>query len=253
MIGSPVILGPAGAPWVVVTHGMGLDGENMRPLAQALAKDFRVMLWTMPGHGGTPPPGDYSMDAFADELEAQMTVAGVTDPALLGFSFGGVVSQSVVARQKIRVRALIAYACFAPFHQKALIPAPLIGAFKFFYGLQRWANIQRDFAKACAVTPEGQASVAHAVARMSKPVFLATLESLLRSFQKQAEVRFDCPLLVLRGAEDVNRAKLEEASAALRRSHFHLVEKIVGDAGHCAHDDRLQQVAEAVLTFLKGV
>lgn len=244
------VIGAAAAPWLVVSHGMGLDALNMRPLAERLSQDWRVLLWDMPGHGDSAPLARVGMESYADALEAVIASAGAEAPVLLGFSFGGMVSQYLAAREPRRHRALIAYGCFAPFHQPAPYGKLEIAAALTAYRLQSWARIREHFSQACALTQRGRAEIDRATARCSKPVFTAMARALLSSFKPRA-MRFNGYMLILRGADDSNRALLETAAAGLKAAHPHAKEVIIANAGHCAHDDRFEETAAAIEAFLK--
>jgi 3-oxoadipate enol-lactonase len=244
------VLGRDDAPWLVMCHGMALDSDNLLSLAERLAADWRILLWDMPGHGGSPGIADYRVDAMVDALVAAIDSLRVTDPVILGFSFGGIVAQYAVARYPGRFRALIAYGCYAPFHQPAPVSKVLIAVVVTTYRLQSWKRIQHNFARACALTSSGQAEAARAVGRSSKPVFIGMVRALLQSLDKRVDTIFDLPLLYLHGAKDSNARHLEIAARELFAANSQTREVVIANAGHCAHDDRLEPVAEAIRQFL---
>lgn len=244
------VIGPEGRPWLVFCHGMGLDSDNMLALAEALAPDWRILLWDMPGHGASSLPEDYRISLFVEALEVAIDAAGATQPVLLGFSFGGIVAQYALAARPAAYRGLAAYGCFAPFHQSPPVPRAMIGAALLPYRLRSWRRIKGEFARRCAASNVGQAEVARALDRCSKPVFVAMAKALLESFAPQPALRFGCPLLILRGANDSNGALLEDAASGLIAAHPATCETIIADAGHCAHNDRPAEVAAALSQFL---
>lgn len=243
-------LGGTDAPWLVMCHGMGLDSRNLLPLAEHFAAQWRVLLWDMPGHGDSLPIKDYSMDSFAVALAAVLDAFDVRDAIVMGFSFGGTLAQYAVRRDPERFRALIAYGCYAPFHQPPPIARPLVGGVLALYRVQSWKRIQADFARACAVTSAGQAEAARAVARSSKPVFVGMVRALLESFRPEPGIAFTIPLLLIRGAQDSNAVQLSKAADGLRAAHPQAQEVVVPQAGHCAHDDNFAAVAKALSRFL---
>ncbi|WP_408591796.1 alpha/beta fold hydrolase [Novosphingobium sp.] len=247
------MIGRDTAPWLVLCHGMGLDRANMMPLAQQFARDWRVLVWDMPGHGASTPQRLDRMDRFAEACESVMAAAGVSDPVLVGFSFGGVLAQYLIARGPHRYRALVAYGCYAPFHQAAVVAPWLIRVATALYRLKRWPRLRSDFAKTCAVTPAGRVEALRAVSGSSKPVFIAMVRALLTSFASRPGLRFVQPLLIVRGALDSNTPALQRAASALLASHPHAIERILPDAGHCAHDDRPEALAQAIGDFLSDV
>lgn len=221
----------------------------MRPLAELLAERWQVLLWDMPGHGKTLGGMAERIDQYADALEAVMDAAGARSVAILGFSFGGVVSQLAAVRNPSRYRALIAYGCYAPFHQRPTVPHFLHGLVEASYRLRRWDSICAEFTSACSITDLGRKDIRRALAHTSKPVFISMVRCLLASFQERPNVRFDMPLLCLRGAYDSPLVVL--GAHALLEAHTHAREFIVPDAGHCAHNDALASVALAVDEFLR--
>ena len=246
-------LGPVGAPWVVLCHGMALDGANMLGLAHALAQDRRVLLWDMPGHGGTPAAPDCSAGSMAAHCCRVMDQAGIAAADFVGFSFGGVVAQIIAAGEPARVRSLVAYGCFAPFHQPPPLGTLQRKALLAAWRLQSWPQLQRQFASACTVTPHGQAAVAEAMAGTSKDVFLAMSAALFDCFVPRVDMRFPMPLMLLRGALDTNAAALDKAWEGLARQHTPQATQMIAGAGHCAHNDAPEETAAAIAAFLDAV
>jgi pimeloyl-ACP methyl ester carboxylesterase len=79
-----------GAP-VVFVHGYVGDGRSTwRPQLDGLADDFDVIVWDLPGAGGSDdPPESFGMRGFADALAGFVTELGLERPHLVGLSFGG--------------------------------------------------------------------------------------------------------------------------------------------------------------------
>lgn len=247
------LLGPSVGDWLVFCHGMGLDAQNMAELARRFASDWRILLWDLPGHGDSDAVDHYRLDVFADALECVLADAGATNVVLVGFSFGGMIAQYAMARAPQRYRALVAYGCFAPFHQSPPVAKPLIGPVIASYRLQSWKQLTGKFAPACAVTAEGQAEVKRAVARCTKPVFIGVVRALLAGFDAGRTLGFNGPMLILRGENDSNHAMLEKAAAALKIGYPHAQERIIANAGHCAHNDALDAVFDALNRFLDSL
>ena len=228
---------------------MALDHREFLPLAGRLSDRWRVLLWDMPGHGESlPQPRDYSVAAMTDALEAVMAAAGARRVVLLGFSFGGAVAQVFAQRHPEQVRALIAYACIAPYDQPAPVPSPLVGpAVAALFGRKSWPVLRRDFAKACARTPVARAHVEAAMAPLGKAGFLAMTRALLRAHGAAPGPRFAGPVLIVAGDSDSNKALLDRAAAGLRAAHPGAERRSIPDAGHCAHLDA-PKAFEAVIT-----
>ncbi|WP_320671341.1 alpha/beta fold hydrolase [Patulibacter defluvii] len=86
------IVGPEGAPTVVLVHGWTCALEFWTLQLQALAGDLRLVSYDMRGHGGSAPSGggDYSIEAYRDDLEAVLraTVPAGERATLIGHSLG---------------------------------------------------------------------------------------------------------------------------------------------------------------------
>jgi pimeloyl-ACP methyl ester carboxylesterase len=78
--------------------------ENLLPLAQR----HRVIAPDMPGYGLTPmPPWPLSIERYADFVDTLCEELGTGPVALVGNSFGGLISVAVAARHPERVERLV--------------------------------------------------------------------------------------------------------------------------------------------------
>ena len=85
------LIGPQDAPLVVLIHGLGLNRHSSwGPIADDLAKEFRILSYDLCGHGETClPKGPVCLALLADQLIALMDFLGLKKGALIGFSLGG--------------------------------------------------------------------------------------------------------------------------------------------------------------------
>jgi pimeloyl-ACP methyl ester carboxylesterase len=97
--GEPVVLVP------------GIQGrwEWMRPCAEGLAEEGRVLATSLPGEPGSgfqlKPEGGF--DVHVDQIDAILDRAGIASTVLCGVSFGGWVAVRYAALRPERVKALI--------------------------------------------------------------------------------------------------------------------------------------------------
>ncbi len=99
--------GPAGAPAVLLIHGLGLSRRMWRAHAPALAARYRVLSYDLYGHGeSSPPPADLSLSVFATQLRDLMDALDVDRAALVGFSLGGMINRRFALDHADRVAAL---------------------------------------------------------------------------------------------------------------------------------------------------
>lgn len=118
--------GVAGAPAVVLIHGVGMASEVWAPQIDALAAFHDVIALDMPGHGGSSlPPEDARLSDYADQVVALMDGLGLSSAALVGHSMGALVALEVALAHPARVRAvaaLNAVFCRTP-EQRAVVTA----------------------------------------------------------------------------------------------------------------------------------
>lgn len=85
--------GPDQAPTLILTHGWGPDSTVWYYAKKQLSEQFRVIVWDLPGLGKSRPPKnrDYSLEKFAHDLNAVLSVAGDQPVILLGHSMGAMI------------------------------------------------------------------------------------------------------------------------------------------------------------------
>lgn len=103
--------GPAGAPPVLVVHGLAADGPVWAPVAADLAAGgLRAITYDRRGYGGSGAPEAYNGTTVAEQAEdavALLDGLGVEDAILAGDGFGGLVALDVALRHPGRVRGLV--------------------------------------------------------------------------------------------------------------------------------------------------
>jgi pimeloyl-ACP methyl ester carboxylesterase len=108
--GTPLhveVVGPQGAPTLILTHGWGLNATAWWYTRHHLAERFRIITWDLPGLGRSrrPMDGVYTLDRFAEALGAVVEWSGADRVVLVGHSIGGMTSQTVWrARPDLRER-----------------------------------------------------------------------------------------------------------------------------------------------------
>ena len=110
------IEGPIAAARVLLLHPVGIDLTFLAPLGALLATRYRVMRMDLRGHGQSPvhdahgqPAG--SLDEFAQDVHETLSQTGFAPCTIAGFSFGGMVAQTLALRHPGDVKALMLCAC----------------------------------------------------------------------------------------------------------------------------------------------
>jgi pimeloyl-ACP methyl ester carboxylesterase len=87
---------------IVFVHGNGANAHQWRHQVEYFGKTRGVTAVELRGK-----PGNYTLDAFADDVEAAANAAGFKRFVLVGHSFGGAVVATYAARHPDRVAALV--------------------------------------------------------------------------------------------------------------------------------------------------
>jgi len=105
------VYGSSDAPLVVYMHGLLLDAELNRGIAQAVAEQgYRVVLLDLLGHGRSDKPthaSEFRIDSYAEQVVGLLDHLGADQAVVGGISLGANVSLFVAARHPERTRALI--------------------------------------------------------------------------------------------------------------------------------------------------
>ena len=95
---------------IIFVHGWTCDETSWSGQVPALAGRYRVITLDLPGHGKSSQPvrGDFSMNAFAQAVEAVRVAARVDRAVLVGHSMGAGVVRTYALRHPDRVAGLVA-------------------------------------------------------------------------------------------------------------------------------------------------
>lgn len=100
--------GVAGAPGVVLVHGLGLNRDIWQWLIPNLTPNYDVIAYDLYGHGESgPPPGPPSLALFSEQLARLMRAAGLESAAVVGFSLGGMICRRFAQDHPAQARALV--------------------------------------------------------------------------------------------------------------------------------------------------
>jgi pimeloyl-ACP methyl ester carboxylesterase len=94
-------------PAVVLVHGLGSQRAHWLPVARALARDHRVTLVDLPGHGVSAMPVPFSLDEARAALDRALDELGPGPVTLVGHSVGGLVCAAEALAEPDRVGALV--------------------------------------------------------------------------------------------------------------------------------------------------
>lgn len=100
--------GPHDAPVVALSHALATNLDNWDYVAPLLARRFRVLRYSLRGHGRSEAPaGPYTLNLLADDLAALLDNLGVDRAHVVGLSIGGMIAQAFALRHGRRLRGLV--------------------------------------------------------------------------------------------------------------------------------------------------
>lgn len=103
-------------PPIVFVHGALMDHSQWTPQLEALDDEFTVYAYDVRGHGrtGGTDRSAYSMELFAEDLDAFLTELGIERPVLCGLSMGGAIAQTYASIHPENVGGLVLADTFSP-------------------------------------------------------------------------------------------------------------------------------------------
>ena len=268
--------GPAGAPTVVLVHGLGGSHLNWDLLAPLLRSRARVLALDLPGFGRSEP-GDRRTTVHDNVkvLDRFLTEVAGTPAVLVGNSMGGMISILQTAAAPWSVNGLVLLDAAVPGPRRALDPLvavtfavyalPLLG--ERFLALRRKRSTPlrqvRDMLRLCGVDPDAlpphtiDRSLALIEQRQDVPAmdkaFLSAARSLLRLLvdprsYRTAMASIRVPVLMVQGDKD--RLVPVAAARDIARRHRHWRYLELPGVGHVPQLQVPEKVATEVLAWL---
>ena len=101
------VWGSAGAPPLVLLHGLGDGAGDWDGVAPAFARHWRVYAPDLRGHGRSGRPADYSVELMEGDVLGFLDALGLDRVDLIGHSMGGLVGYLLAGDHPGRVGRLI--------------------------------------------------------------------------------------------------------------------------------------------------
>ncbi len=102
------IHGPERAPWLTLSHPIGVDRRIWDPLLPRLTPHYRVLAVDTRGHGGSAAPdASCGMDALAADVLQLWRQLGITQSHFIGLSLGGCIGVALALSAPERLRSLV--------------------------------------------------------------------------------------------------------------------------------------------------
>ena len=117
--------GPKDAPVVTLSHSLCCDLTAWDELAADLMKDYRVLRYSLRGHGkSASTPGPYDFKLLAGDVAAIQDIYGIAKSHFVGLSIGGMIGQEFALQYPERMLSLVISSslCALPDGAAALCP-----------------------------------------------------------------------------------------------------------------------------------
>jgi pimeloyl-ACP methyl ester carboxylesterase len=257
------LTGGSGPPLVLV-HGLGGMATNWRLVAPELARDRRLVIPDLPGHGHSEPLRERwrTLDPFADAVLAVAQAEAALPAPFIGHSLGGLVSLHAAARRPDAVQGLVLAAA------AGISSSTRVGhAVVTVLGVVQPGKLAGRRAQAIARSPSGRRfafwwgvsdpvgldpEMAHAFLE-GPPLHTDTLtagQALVASDPRTDLERVTCPALCLWGADDT-WVPVADGMEYARRLRAPL--RVIVGCGHLSIGERPDIVTRAIRDFLESL
>ena len=244
-------------PVVLLAHGMWCDAGMFTQLATELARDHRVLVPDLRGHGRSDVPSTaWTIADLADDLHAIVEQLGVDRLTLAGFSMGGMAAADFALRHANRLSGLAligtsaaAEELFRVVEIRTLATViELTGPPRFLAREASRSNFSPEFRKA---NPEEMRRWESVVQAMSGPALVQSLRAVAgrRSMlDRLGEV--PAPTLIVTGTADKVLRPRWSAAMHHRLPHSQLV--AYAGVGHAVPTERPREVAALLRDLAAG-
>jgi pimeloyl-ACP methyl ester carboxylesterase len=109
------VTGPSDGSPVLLMHGWGCSHDTVKSIANMLNRDMLVYNIDLPGHGSSQePPEAWGVEAYTSLMEKFIARLNLSDPVLIGHSFGGRIAILLSSRNPISRMVLVDAAGIKP-------------------------------------------------------------------------------------------------------------------------------------------
>lgn len=254
--------GPESGESVVLLHGTPFSSFVWREIAQALAQQYQVFVWDMPGYGSSEKyqGQDVSLAAQGEVFAQLLEHWQLPAPCVIAHDFGGAVAlrAHLLHNASYRGLALVDPVALAPWGSPFFrlvgqntevfeqLPPPLHRALvREYVSSASFPGLRSDVAEQL-IAPwsdeDGQAAFYRQIAQADQR-YTDEIQTLYP--------QINLPVTVCWGAEDtwIPVAKAHELASAIPEARL----TVIPDAGHLVPVDAPATLTSALLTFLRAL
>lgn len=264
------------APTIILTHGWGPDSTVWYYVKKQLTDRFRVVVWDLPGLGKSikPKNRDYSLEKYARDLEAVLSLTGERPVMLLGHSMGGMIlltfSRLFPEHLTRRVAGLIIVdstytnplkttivskpllilqkPLIEPLLHLAIVLSPLLWVTSWLSYLNGSTLLTTEISGFRGTETRGQLNFSTLIGLKASPGVLARgMLAMLRFDETKTLPRISVPAMVVVGKSDIATRLLASKRISLDISQAELT--VLSPGGHMVLMERNQEFAEVIESF----
>ena len=221
---------------IILLHGWSQNIQMMRPLGDKLEKKYRITILDFPGFGESDEPKEaFTIYDYCDVLEELLKELKITNPIIMGHSFGGRVAIVYSSKNDVEKLVLFGSPCIKEKKEESI-------KVKILKGLKKVPILNKleDFAKS---------HIGSRDYRNASKVMREVLVNVVNEDLSHCAKKIKAPTLLIWGDMDME-APLEDAKK---------LEKIIPDCGmvvfpgltHYAYLENLSGVIKIVKTFFE--
>lgn len=125
-------------PPLLTIHGLGGDRDSFDAILPALTGERDVISPDLPGHGAAPElPGEVTIDAIADRLEAFIDAQGLDGVDVVGSSLGARLVLELARRKKVGTAIALDPGGFWSPRERKVFGVSVAASYKLVVGLQK--------------------------------------------------------------------------------------------------------------------
>ncbi|MDD2181518.1 MAG: alpha/beta hydrolase [Bacilli bacterium] len=222
---------------IVFLHGWGQNIEMMKPLADLLSQDYKIIIIDLPGHGKSDEPlYPWTVPDYQDAIKELVENLNIFKPSLVGHSFGGKISLLYASNYEVNKLVVLG----SPFKAN---DSKISRKMKILKGLKKVPGLKNfeEFAKK---------RIGSTDYKNASPIMRQVLVNTVNFDISKDVKKIKCPTLIIWGDLD----------EAVPLEHAYDLEKLIPDAGvvvlngatHYAYLERVSNVANMIRSLLGG-
>jgi len=236
---------------LLFVHGLGSNLRQFEMQQQYFAKNYRILLISLHGHGNSsapinPIPDDYTVREMARDVQALLTHLGINKVHFVGNSMGGLVGYELLEIDEGLLSSLTTFGTTARLHSSRFTLRSLLTMLRFLgpKGIAWLVGISASKDKAV------RARLKQMYEMVSKDVLELISMNIANYDYMDTICRHNIPMMLIRGWQDkgINK-KLGPVLEIMRnKPYFELVE--MPNAGHFANMEKPLKFNDILGRFL---